>query len=393
MSWRKITFVVVALVILLGGSVALSLLFVSMKPEPQRRPESELKRYVKADTVTYSDITSPLLREGRVVSGSEVKLVSEASGKIERGAVSLRKGSSFKKGQLLATIYKDEVELALKARKSSFLTTISQMLPDIRVDFPESYESFQQFFNSIDMDKELPELPEITGEKLKTFLASRNVLSEYYGILQDEKKLARHSLYAPFNGTFTQVNMEPGSYVNTGGQIASMIRTDHLEVEVPVENGQSKWIEIGDVVTVYSRDREISRSGEVVRKSDFVDPASQSRSIFVRVRNTPNDLLFDGEYKEVEFPGQIIPQAMELPRNAVFNSNEVFTVVDGKLKKEQINILKWNETTLIFNGPEEGTKIVAEPLINVRENSPVGIVGEESAEDERENKNEMNQNT
>ncbi|MGM0621908.1 MAG: efflux RND transporter periplasmic adaptor subunit, partial [Bacteroidota bacterium] len=170
MSWRKIIFVVVALVILLGGSAALSLLFVSMKPEPQRRPESELKRYVKADTVTYSDITSPLLREGRVVSGSEVKLVSEASGKIERGAVSLRKGSSFKKGQLLATIYKDEVELALKARKSSFLTTISQMLPDIRVDFPESYESFKQFFNSIDMDKELPDLPEITGEKLKTFL-------------------------------------------------------------------------------------------------------------------------------------------------------------------------------------------------------------------------------
>jgi hypothetical protein len=32
---------------------------------------------------------------------------------------------------------------------------------------------------------------------------------------------------------------------------------------------------------------------------------------------------------------------------------------------------------LIFNGLEEGEKIVAEPLINAKENSPVGILGEE----------------
>ncbi len=216
MSWRKITFIVVALIVLLGGSAALSMLFVSMKPEPPRRPESEMKRFVKATTVEYSDISSPLWREGRVVSGSDVVLVAEAAGRIESGNVSLRKGTSFKKGQLLATIYKDEVELALKARKSRFLTAITTMLPDIKIDFPENYGDFQQFFNTIDMDHELPELPEITEEKLKIFLASRNVLSEYYGIQQDEKRLARHSLYAPFNGAFTQVNFEVGAYVNSG---------------------------------------------------------------------------------------------------------------------------------------------------------------------------------
>jgi len=70
MSWRKITFVSVTLIVLLGGSAALSKLFVSMKPEPSRRPESEMKRFVKTETVRYSDIVSPLRREGRVVSGA-----------------------------------------------------------------------------------------------------------------------------------------------------------------------------------------------------------------------------------------------------------------------------------------------------------------------------------
>lgn len=390
MNWRKISFVVVALIILLGGAAALSLLFVSMKPEPPHRPDPEVKRFVKAKTVEYSDIVSPLRREGRVVSSSEVVLVAEASGRIEPGNVVLRKGTSFRKGQLLVTIYKDEAELALKARKSQFLTTISTLLPDLKIDYPDNYEAFQRFFNAIDMEEPLPELPEFENEKLKIFLASRGVLSEYYAIKQDEKRLSRHSLYAPFDGTFTQVNYEVGAYVNTGGQIARMIRTDQLEVEVPVENGQSKWIKVGDEVKVYSRDNETMRNGVVVRKSDFVDHATQSRSIFVRVYNSGGEKLLAGEYKEVEFPGQEITQAMILPRNAVFNSNEVFIIVEGRLKKEEIDILKYNQTDLIFTGLEEGAKVVAEPLINVKENTPVGILGEDDSSNGNNSQNKQN---
>jgi len=393
MSWRKITFIVVALIILLGGSAALSKLFVSMKPEPPRMPDIELKRFVKAETVAYSEIISPLMRKGRVVSSSEVTLVAEAAGKIESGQVALRKGTSFKKGQLLATIYKDEVELAIKARKSSFLTTITTLLPDVRVDFPDQLEAFTQFFSSISMEEKLPELPEIKNEKFKIFLASRNVFNEYFSIQQDEKRLSRHSLFAPFDGTFTQVLFEVGGYINIGGQIARMIRTDQLEVEVPVENYQSEWIKIGDKVEVYSNEQMPVNKGVVVRKSDFIDANTQSRSIFIKVVNSATDKLLSGEYMLVEFPGQKIQKAMELPRGAVFNSNEVFTVVDGKLKKRVIEVIKWNETTLIFNGLEEGAKVVSEALINIRENSPVGILGEEKPVEQKGGNKKGNSNS
>ncbi|GAF03924.1 efflux RND transporter periplasmic adaptor subunit [Saccharicrinis fermentans] len=375
MSRRKITFVVVALVLLLGGSYLLSNLFISMKPDSKRKPDFNIKRFVKADTVRYTQITSPLSAQGRVVSSNEVMLVSEAAGKIQRGNVDLRKGTSFKKGQLLAEIYKDEVELALKAKKSQFLTTITTILPDMKVDYPDQYQAYLDFFNAIEMEKALPPLPPISNSQLKVFLASRNFMSAYYEILQDEKKLSRHSLYAPFDGTFSQVNFEVGGYVNTGAQIAKMIRTDQVEVEVPVQKEQSKWIKIGDQVEVFNTNKQRAHKGVVVRKSDFIDANTQSRSIFIKVPNTDIDELLAGEYKIVQFPGQQINQAMLLPRNAVFNANEVFTVVEGKLKKRQINILKWDETTLIFNGLEAGQMIVSEPLINVKENSPVGIIG------------------
>ena len=86
---------------------------------------------------------------------------------------------------------------------------------------------------------------------------------------------------------------------------------------------------------------------------------------------------------------EAIANSMLLPRNAVFNSNEVFIVVDGKLKKREINVIKWNESTLVFNGLNEGDKVVAEPLINVRENSPVGILGEDQPEQGRKGKGKM----
>ncbi len=386
MSTRKNTFVVVALIVLLGGSAGLSYLFISMKPENKRKPDMDMKRFVKADSVQYSQLTTPLSAQGRVVSSSEVMLVSEASGKIQSGVVSLRKGTSFKKGQLLAQIYKDEVELALKARKSKFLTTITTILPDIKVDYPEQYKPYHHFFNTIDMEKELPPLPEISSQKLKIFLASRNFMSEYFAILQDQKKLSRHSLYAPFNGTFIQVNFEVGGYVNTGGQIARMIRTDQLEVEVPIKNEKSKWIKIGDEVQVFNSSKKTHILGLVVRKADFIDANTQSRSIFIKVPNAKNDELLAGEYKIVQFPGQLIDDAMQLPRNAIFNTNQVFLVRDGKLKKHEINILKWDETTLIFNGVESGEMIVSEPLINVKENTPVGIIGIDKPNTPKKNK-------
>ncbi len=380
MSKKKTVFIIVALIILIGGSAALSYLFISLKPESPQRPSIDKKRFVKTEVVNYYNVISPLSAKGRVISSNEVALVAEASGKIQQGGINLKKGTSFQKGQLLAVIYKDEFELALKARKSDFLNTIATLLPDLKIDFPDYEEDFVRFFNAIDINEDFPKLPDYSDEKLKVYLASRNFLSEYYSILQDEKKLSRHSLYAPFNGTLTNVNYEVGTYANTGAQIAQMIRTDQLEVEVPVKNLQSKWIKIGDHVKVLSNHMSSNIDGIVVRKADFIDEATQSRSVFVKVSHSKTDLLA-GEYMNVEFPGQIIEGAKEIPRNAVFNSNEVFVVVNGMLKKQVVNILKWNENTLVFNGLKEGLHIVVEPLINARENSSVEILGDKDLSD------------
>ena len=370
--WRKSLVLLLVVVV----SIGIMRLLISMKPEPKQKEVKEVKRYVKIEHVSYDTIQSGVIAPGRLASTQEVMVVSEAAGKIERGDVVLKKGASFKKGDCLLSIYKDEAELALQSRKSSYLNLIANLLPDIKIDYPNKYDTYKSFFASIKLNESLPALPNINkgDEQLKIFLASRNVLSEYYNIKRDEKALSRYSIYAPFDGVFTQVNKEIGAFTNMGGQLGTIIRTDDLELEVPVENQFSKWIRVGDPVTVTTAGEGKKVSGKVVRKAGFVNPSTQSQSVFVRLSNVKNGDFFAGEYLDAEFPGQSILNVMEIPRNAVFNSDEVFYVSDGKLKKGNIQVVKVNEKTIIFKGLPEGTQLVVQPLIKAQENNQVEIL-------------------
>ncbi len=368
---------VVALVFIVGLAYGLMRFLIAQKAEPPMRPTMVVQRFVKALPVEYGAIVSPVSGPGRMSSVSEVDIIAEASGKIIQGDIPLKRGSAFSKGQMLFSVYDDEAKLALQARKSQFLNILANLLPDIKVDYPQHEKIFMDFFNAIDFKKDLPEFPEVDDDQLKVFLASRNVQSDYFSIRKDELQLKRYAVYASFNGTLDDVYLEVGSYTNTGGRVAHAIRTDQLEMEVPLQRFDADWVKIGDPVKVTSESSNLEWTGKVIRKSQMVDENTQSRGIFVQLNPRAGKQVLVGEYLFAEFPGQTIEAAMEIPRNAVFNGDEVFIVVEGRLTKREINLIKINENSLIFNGIKEGQKLVIQPLINVLEGTPVSILGED----------------
>lgn len=371
--------VIAAFIFIVGLAYGLMRFLAAQKEDLQRQPPVEAKRFVKAEPVKYTTIISPVSAPGRLTSIAEVDIVAEAAGRLQQGDVPLKKGTRFSEGDILFVVYPDEAALALKASKSQFLNTLANLLPDIKIDFPEYEQAYMDFFSSIRLDHPLPPFPEVEDEKLKIFLTSRNVLSQYYNIRKDELQLSRRTAIAPFDGTFTEVQLEVGSYTNMGGRIAKAIRTDELELEVPVDRFDAAWIKIGDPVTVRSDRRGLTWKGKVIRKSQFVDPNTQSQAIFIKIQNHRNPNLLAGEYLNAEFPGHPIENAMEVPRNVVFNTNEVFVIVDNRLEKRTANIIKINEKTLVFNGLKEGEVLVMQPLISVLEGTLVERLGNQEA--------------
>ena len=367
---RRIVIVVSVIFIIALAYGLMRFLIAQREPPPVRR-SVEARRYVKVEVVKYSQLASEVSAPGRLSSVAEIDIVAEASGKIEAGSVALKKGARFSKGDLLFVIYPDEALLSLKARKSQYQNTLASIIPDLVIDYPEEEAPFTSFFSSIDVDKALPPMPEIRNDKLKIFLASRNVISEYYSIQRDELQLKRRTVRAPFNGTFKEVYMELGAYTNAGGRVARAIQTDDLELEVPLGRSGAPWIKPGDPVTVESENRALSWQGKVIRKSQFVDENTQSQSVFIHIGYDSKQPMLAGEYLVARFPVQAIDNVMEIPRNSVFNSNEVFVVRSGRLAKKRINVVKVNERTLIFNGLAEGDSVVVQQLINVSEGTQV----------------------
>ncbi|HDQ44968.1 MAG TPA: HlyD family efflux transporter periplasmic adaptor subunit [bacterium] len=363
---------------ILSFSFILMRYLFTLKPELPTRPPPVSERWVMAEPIRYSEILSPITGKGRVHSTAEVEVIAEASGRIEPGDQPLKKGQTFQKGQALLTIYRDEAELALKAQKSQFLNRVAVLLPDIQVDYPEYYGTFLEFFGAIRLDAPLPGLPEVDREPLRIFLASRNFLSDYFAVQQSELRLSRHTIRAPFQGVYTDVFLETGAYANTGSRIARIIATDALEVEVPIETANARWIRIGDPVVLVSEAREIEWRGPVTRVSHFVEDATQSRSVFVRVPLTGQNPLFSGEFLLARFEGTPVKDVMQIPRNALFNYNQVFLVLDGLLQIRTVDVVRLTENTALIKGPEPEMYVVTQPLINVSENSPVKIRGVDS---------------
>ena len=366
----KQTLIMIAAVII--GSFLLMTFLGTFKKEPQKKPKKIEKRFVSVSEVKYSDIPSEIEEFGRVISLEQINILSEVRGKIEQGAAPLKKGQRFKKGELLLKVYDKEAKLALKAKKSRFMNLIANLLADFKFDFPERFDRWKEFFDSISLDNNIPDMPETKSKNEKIFLASRNILSEFYSIKMDEVVLKKYRIFAPFSGTYTSVTMEVGGVANPGSPIATAIRTDSMEIEVPIDSSGVKWVKLGDIVDIVKNEGSgVIIKGKVVRVSPFIDQQTHSVAVFIGFKNDPSAPLFSGDYLKVIFSGIIVKNGMKISRNAVFNNNEVYLVKDNKLMKADVNVLKLNAKTIIFNGLEPGDLIVTEPLINARDGSPV----------------------
>lgn len=363
--------IILGVIVVLGGSFITMNFLASRKKLPEQTEKGPAEVFVKASPIHYGKISTEVLASGRVNSQSEVDLSSEVQGRLMQGEVVFKKGQSFRKGDVLVRVFNEDLKYRLRSRKSSFLTSLANILPDLKIDFPAAYPVWQNFFDAIDIHSELPRIPTFNGSKEKVFLSSRGILSEYYAIKADETQLSKYDIIAPFDGALTDVFLEVGAVANPGSRLASMIRTDRLEVEVPVDARDVGHLPAGVYAELSAPGEDTTWIGKVTRRSSFVDPATQSVPVFVNIQYDPQNPLYQGQYLDVVFRDIEFDDGFEIPRKAVFNGNNVHTVENGLLRKRTARILHVGESNLIISGLPEGTMVVTEPLINVSENMAV----------------------
>lgn len=370
---RKIVLGIVFIVII-GGTIVFSNFLISQKELPPQRPKTEIKNYVSVVPVAYQPIPVSIEAFGRVGSSQQLNLVAEVGGKLLPGNISFKEGTNFRQGDVLAKINNSEQLLNLQSRKSNFLNLVASVLPDLKIDFPDNYDQWGAYYNNIDLDKTLPVLPKELTPKAKAFLATKNILSEYFAIKSLEENLRKYTLIAPYNGSIQSVSIEIGSVVNPGSVVASIIRTDRLELKIPIELKDFENISIGTKVSIFQEGSENkSWTGKVVRKADFVDANTQSVSAYVSI-DSPKSDVYDGMYLRAVIPGKVVKEGMRIQRSIVQNKSEVFVVEDNKLQTKKINIAQITQDEVVFNGLTPGSMLVVDAPSNASNNMVVEII-------------------
>jgi len=359
---NKIIYGLLSLVILAMAFIVSGFLIQS-KAEPKVDHAKQNTMYVKTAKVLLEETESNMTYRGRVAAYDQISLAAEVSGKIMQGDVRFKTGESFKKNDVILYIYKEDMEAALKSGKSSFLQTLSKILPDIHVDYKDEYEKWNAFFQSVDPEKALPALPEINSNKEKVFLASNNVLASYYSLEQQEIKLSRYQIIAPFDGMFKSVNKEIGAVASPGAELASIIRSDKLEIIVPVFPADLKWIEKGKQVEV-SDYKEMAQIAKVSRISQFVEEATQSVNVYLTYEVQKGISLLEGEFVDVVFDGVKIT-GFEIPREALVDGTNVYLLHEQKLVKTPVSILRQLDDSYIISGLDSSQNIVMESLASI----------------------------
>lgn len=357
--------IIIPIAIILLGYAGFKL-FSSMGETPPRRNAPPRTRFVETRVVALAPLKANIVAYGRLKSAQPVVLTSEVSGTLQRGRVAFQPGQSFRKGDLLAKIDDREVNFDLNTAKSDFLTALATVLPEIKLDFPEAYGKWQQYFDSFDFGKPLAPLPAVEDSRIKLFLARFNIYKNYFNVQNIQIRRSKHFFYAPFHGSIVSAELRMGSAARPGTRLGTIINLQDMEVEVPVAVDDVPWIDADKPVIFTASDLPRQWQGRIKRIGRSLDAQTQTLPVYLSISGLQSSSLYEGAFLRAEIPGKLINEALEVPNKALHEDRFVYLINGGKLDLREVDIArKQAESVIIKSGVANGDTLVTELLQGV----------------------------
>jgi len=354
---RRIGVVIGFAVLILG--VGGSYFLQQMKKPPPLKPESDQTKVIDTLHIRNQNIPTPLSVQGELVAFDKIDLFAEVSGILLENSRPFKVGSTFPKGSVLIRVDDEEARLNLLSQKSNLLNAITQMMPDLKVDYPESFRHWNEYLQEFELEGPIKALPEPLDKQEKYFVAARNIYSQFYTIKSAEERLEKYILRAPFTGVITQASTNPGALVRVGQKLGELMNTDRYELAVTVPLSELNYIRLGFKVKLYSDALQKSWTGRVQRINDQVNPGTQTVQVFIDVRGKG---LREGMYMKGEVLGTEVPSAIQVPKNLLVNQTQLFVIEDNTLRLKEIEVVRLIAEGAIVQGLSDGEVLLAEPI-------------------------------
>ncbi|WP_373952701.1 efflux RND transporter periplasmic adaptor subunit [Vibrio pomeroyi] len=331
------------------------------------------QQQVSVVLATLGDYQAEVVGYGEAKSRYELMFSTEVGGRVEAISSQFETGQVIGQGEVIANIDSTSYQQAVTQAKANVAQAQLDLLEEQRQG-EQAKSEWQRSGLSGEPDSPLvlrePQLAQVTA-------ALENAKLE---LVKAEQDLEKTTLVAPFDSLVVSRDVQPGSYAQTGAQIATLYSIDEVEVSVPLS--ESQWLSLPSSdntqlkeqpwpVTLSSSDGQFQWQGYVERVEQHLQQDTRQRSLIVKVDNPLEQEkdLYPGTFVQATISGKQLTQLWELPASALSQQGDLWFVDDNGLLSKSNADVEFEKGGLIYIDPTklnveigDSVQVVKRPL-------------------------------
>jgi len=249
----------------------------------------------------------------------ELTLSAQVTGQVQQIADDFEAGNRVKTGNVLLELENSEYRAALASAEETLANAKLALLQEQREGLQAQTE-----WSASGLDGE-PD-SELVLRKPQLAAAQAALKNAEASVTNARRNLAQTRITAPFDALITSRSAAPGSYLQTGSEVGSLVSTDRVEVAVALS--AQDWASLPPLdqmreaqwqVTLHNVENNQQWQATVVRAEQSLDETTRQRALIVAVEQPLEQVpeLLPGTFVEVRIPGSAIDHLWKLPSSAL----------------------------------------------------------------------------
>ncbi|MBO1256677.1 efflux RND transporter periplasmic adaptor subunit [Alteromonas sp. 5E99-2] len=322
---------------------------------------------------------------GEAKAANELLFTSEINGRVISLSESFKTGKILPKGTVIAQLDDTNHKQLLAKARANLIQLELELLEEER----RSKQALSEWKRSGVANKPASELV-LRSPQLA--LAKANLASAKIDIVKAQRDLNNTVIRLPFDALIVTRDIQLGSVLQMGSQVATLYSTNKVEIRVPLSEAQ--WSNMPRQRNAFSNKHKVkltnaagdrSWEGTIERAEKHLSSETRQRAIIVSVSNPfhKNIGLYPGTFVKAKIEGKSIENLWEVPSSAISQNGDIWFVDSNKsLRKAKAKRrFDVNEKTYVLpiTSDQSLTKyIVKRPLSHLEEGMLVQVTGERS---------------
>ncbi|MCB4807821.1 HlyD family efflux transporter periplasmic adaptor subunit [Tamlana sp. 62-3] len=341
-------------IVLIVVSILGAKTIIANKHKPKPVKEKVVKTVI-TDTVLNSDVKIVVPANGSLTAKQRLEIYTEVQGIFKTGNKLFKPGQEYKAGEPLIRIDASEYYASVQSAKSELYNSIAAIMPDLRLDFPDVFQKWQNYLSGFDLSKTTPKLPEMTSDKENYFITGRGIVTSYYSVKNLEQRLAKYTISAPFTGILTEALVTEGSLIRSGQKLGEFINPSVYEMEVAISKTYASLLKVGESVVLNDLDNTETYTGKISRINGSIDATTQTITAYIEVKDSA---LKEGMYLEAKLDAKTETNAYEMDRNLLQDGDQVFVVKNNVLELINVTPVYFSDAKVVIKGIPNNTVVL-----------------------------------